>query len=85
MTIKLEKGKSKILGYFFFMRGRVITSPWMNKLYLMWDSFSRQRTDGALVRAEMVVAPGQSMDDAWVELAGFIAGMWEVLPKYVPR
>jgi len=25
------------------------------------------------------------MDDAWVELAGFIAGMWEVLPKYVPE
>jgi EpsI family protein len=86
MTMNLEKGNSKILGsYFFFMRGRVITSPWINKFYLMWDSFSRQRTDGALVRAEMVVAPGQSMDDAWVELAGFIAGMWEILPKYVPE
>ena len=68
--VGLETENSKILGsYFFFMRGRVITSPWMNKFYLMWDSFSRQRTDGALVRAEMVVAPGQSMDDAWVELA----------------
>jgi hypothetical protein len=32
----------------------------------------------------MVVAPGQSMDDAWVELAGFIAGLWEILPEYVP-
>jgi EpsI family protein len=86
MTMTLEKGNSKILGsYFFFMRGRVITSPWINKFYLMWDSFSRQRTDGALVRAELVVAPGQSMDDAWVELAEFIAGMWEVLPRYVPR
>ena len=86
MTMNLEKGNSKILGsYFFFMRGRVITSPWMNKLYLMWDSFSKQRTDGALVRAELVVAPGQSMDDAWVELAGFVAGLWEVLPRYVPE
>ncbi len=86
MTMNLVKGSSKILGsYFFFMRGRVITSPWMNKFYLMWDSFSRQRTDGALVRAEMVVAPGQSMDEAWSELAGFISGMWEVLPVYVPE
>ena len=86
VTMNLEKGNSKILGsYFFLMRGRVITSPWMNKLFLMWDSFSRQRTDGALVRAEMVVAPGQSMEDAWVELAGFIADLWEVLPRYVPR
>ena len=51
----------------------------------MWDSFSRQRTDGALVRAELVVAPGQSMEDAWAELAGFIAGMWKILPEYVPN
>jgi EpsI family protein len=86
MTMNLEKGNSKILGsYFFFMRGRVITSPWVNKFYLMWDSFSRQRTDGALVRAELVLAPGQSMEDAWVELAGFIAGLWEVLPEYIPN
>ena len=75
MTMNLEKGDAKILGsYFFFMRGRVITSPWINKFYLMWDSFSRQRTDGALVRAEMVVAPGQSSEEAWKELAGFVAG-----------
>ena len=63
----------------------MITSPWINKFYLMWDSFSRQRTDGALVRAEMVVAPIQSIDDAWVELAGFIAEMWKILPEYVPN
>jgi EpsI family protein len=86
MTMNLEKGNSKILGsYFFLMRGRVITSPWINKFYLMWDSFTKQRTDGALVRAELVVAPGQSMEDAWGELARFIADMWEVLPAYVPR
>lgn len=86
MTMNLQKGNSKILGsYFFFMRGRVITSPWMNKFYLMWDSFTKQRTDGALVRAEMVVAPGQSMDEAWMELAGFVAEMWGILPAYVPR
>ena len=86
MTMNLQKGNAKVLGsYFFFMRGRVITSPWINKFYLMWDSFSRQRTDGALVRAEMVVAPGQSTDEAWGELAGFISGLWEVLPRYVPK
>ncbi|MEE4601222.1 MAG: exosortase C-terminal domain/associated protein EpsI, partial [Desulfobacteraceae bacterium] len=86
MTMNLQKGNAKVLGsYFFFMRGRVITSPWINKFYLMWDSFSRQRTDGALVRAEMVLAPGQSTDEAWGELAGFISGLWEVLPRYVPK
>jgi EpsI family protein len=85
MTMTWEKGDYKILGsYFFFQRGRVITSPWMNKFYLMVDAFTKRRTDGALVRVEMIVAPGQTMDDAYSELEGFIADLWPILPKYIP-
>ena len=51
MTSVWEKGGTRVLGsYFFFQRGRTITSPWMNKYWLMVDAFTRQRTDGALVR-----------------------------------
>jgi exosortase D (VPLPA-CTERM-specific) len=85
MTMTLEKGNHKMLGsYFFLQRGRVITSPWMNKAYLMWDAFTKRRTDGALVRVEMVVAPGQSMDFAYGELEKFITELWGILPVYVP-
>ncbi len=66
MTMTWEKENSKLLGsYFFFQRGRVITSPWMNKFCLMWDAILKQRTDGALVRVEMTVVPQQSMDEAY--------------------
>ena len=85
-TVTWEKEDYKLLGsYFFFQRGRVITSPWMNKFYLMWDAFTKRRTDGALVRVEMIVAPGQTMDDAYKVLEGFIAKLWPILPKYVPE
>jgi exosortase D (VPLPA-CTERM-specific) len=85
MTMLLQKGDAKILGsYFFFQRGRVITSPWLNKLYLMVDSFKRGRTDGALVRVEMVMAPDQTIDQAWAELEQFIQKLWPLLPDYVP-
>jgi hypothetical protein len=67
-----------------FQWGRVITSPWMNKAYLMWDAFKKRRTDGALVRVEMVMAPGQTVDEAWKELEDFIAKLWPILPEYVP-
>ncbi len=70
--------------YFFFQRGRTITSPWMNKYWLMVDAFTKQRTDGALVRAEMVLAPGQSMDDAYRMLEAFVGQLYAVLPRYVP-
>ena len=86
MIMMLEKGDAKILGsYFFFQRGRVFTNPWMNKVYLMWDAFTKRRTDGALVRAELLMTPGQSVEDAWEKLEGFIAELWPILPKYVPE
>jgi hypothetical protein len=85
MTMHLEKGNAKILGsYFFLQRGKVITSPWMNKYYLLADSLTKGRTDGALVRAEMVLTPGQTMEDAWVILEKFISELWKILPHYVP-
>ena len=85
MTMVLKKGDTKILGsYFFFMRGRVITSPWLNKFYLTWDALTKQRTDGALVRAEMVLAPGQSMEEANAVLEDFITRLWETIQPYVP-
>ena len=85
LTTVWEKGDTRVLGsYFFFQRGRTITSPWMNKYWLMVDAFTKQRTDGALVRAEMVIAPGQSMDDAHRMLEQFVGQVYEILPAYVP-
>jgi len=86
MTMVLEKGDTRMLGsYFFLQKGRVIISPWMNKFYLIWNGIFKQRTDGALVRAEMTVAPGQTMDAAYAELEGFIAKLWPILSDYVPN
>jgi exosortase D (VPLPA-CTERM-specific) len=84
-TMLMQKGDSRILSsYFFFQRGRVITSPWWNKLYLMYDAFTRHRTDGALVRVEMTLAPGQTEEQAFPVLEAFIAEIWKILPEYVP-
>jgi exosortase D (VPLPA-CTERM-specific) len=85
MTTVWEKGGTRVLGsYFFFQRGRTITSPWMNKYWLMVDAFTKQRTDGALVRAEMAMAPGQSLEEAHQILGEFIGQVYEILPEYVP-
>jgi len=83
--LELKKGQDTMLsGFFFLGRGRVITSPWRNKLYLILDSFTKRRTDGALVRAEMVVGSGQPLDAAYQELAQFLSLLWHELPAYVP-
>ena len=85
MTSIWEKGDKRILGsYFFFQRGRTITSPWMNKYWLMVDAFTRQRTDGALVRAEMPIPSDQSVENSYRMLEGFLGMVYEILPEYVP-
>ena len=86
MTTIWEKSDTRILSsYFFFQRGRVITSPWINKYWLMVDAFTRRRTDGALVRAEMTLAPGQSMETGYEVLGGFLGELWTILPEYIPE
>ena len=84
-TLLLKQGDTRILGaYFFLQRGRVITSPWENKFYLMWDALTRRRTDGALVRAELQMASGQSEEEAFAMLSEFLREIWVLLPEYVP-
>ncbi|MCP4691492.1 MAG: VPLPA-CTERM-specific exosortase XrtD, partial [Desulfobacterales bacterium] len=85
MTMVWKKGETRYVSiYFFLQRGRIVISPWMNKLYLMWDAITRGRTDGALVRAEMMLTPGQSVEDARAMLEEFMAAIWTELPRYVP-
>jgi exosortase D (VPLPA-CTERM-specific) len=80
-----KKGDTRVLGsYFFFQRGRIISSPWMNKYWLMVDALTKQRTDGALVRAELTMAPHQSLDEAYRLLEMFMGQVYEILPAYVP-
>ena len=82
----LEKGRQYLLSNYWFQgRGRVIVSEYANKWYLFWDSITKRRTDGALVRIEMVLHPEQSVAEAQAVMDGFTAEVMEILPKYVPN
>ncbi|MBU0995305.1 MAG: VPLPA-CTERM-specific exosortase XrtD [Proteobacteria bacterium] len=84
-SMLMQKGDVKLLSlYFFFQRGRVISSPFMNKLYLMIDAIFKRRTDGALVRIEMIVPEGQSLNTAYDVIDGFLQDVWGTLKGYVP-
>jgi exosortase D (VPLPA-CTERM-specific) len=85
-TMIWENRGARLLGsYFFLMRGRVLTNPWINKLYLMWDAFTQRRTDGALIRIEIRMGPGQDRHAVQQILAGFLNDLWPMLPAYVPE
>ena len=80
----LKKGNEYMLAtYFFFERGRVIISPWWHKFYLFWDGLTRKRTDGALVRVEMLVNNNISPYKAENELKKFLLALWSILNKFI--
>lgn len=81
----MEQAGSRILANFWFeQRGRLITSEYLNKMYLLWDSIVLNRTDGALIRAEMYLHPDQTMDEGQKIMNVFLADLKDILDGYIP-
>ena len=79
-------GESRQLVYYWFQqRGRMLTNEYLAKWYLFWDSLTRNRSDGALVRLIVPLAEGEQRSNADAELAQFAAELEPVLRTYVPR
>lgn len=81
----IQKGDQKqIVWYWFKQRERHLTSEYMVKIYLVWDAFFRQRTDGALVRLASLVGPGESESMVDQRLQEFAVAAGQALTTYVP-
>ena len=59
--------------YWFQQRGRVMTNEYLVKGYLFWDSLTRNRSDGALVRLTVPMPEGAVEEQADRQLAQFAA------------
>lgn len=82
----LEKDNQRLLSNFWFQgRGRIVASEYLNKWYLFWDSIAKRRTDGALVRIELPMKQGQSVEDAQKIVDDFTREIMEILPEYLPE
>ena len=83
----LQMGRRTMLVYYWFQqRGRVFASENIAKWYLLTDSLTRSRSDGALVRlsTEVVAADGDTMANAEARLKSFRKFVSHEIPKYVP-
>ncbi len=84
--VVMGMGTSKQLVYYWFQqRGRIITNEYLAKWFLFWDSLTRNRSDGALVRLVTPVGEGESSSTADADLARFTAELEPVLERHVPR
>ena len=82
----IQYGPQRQLVYYWFQqRGRVITNEYLVKWYLFWDSLTRNRSDGALVRLTVPLPEGAVEAQADRQLAQFARDLAPMLEDYVPR
>ena len=82
----IQKGLSKQLVYYWFeQRGRRFTNDFVTKFVVIYDSWTKGRLDGALVRFVIPIDAegGEAAADA--RLKAFMAQALPVLPQFVPQ
>ncbi len=83
--VAIQKGGQKQIVYYWFkQRDRLITSEYLVKFFLFWDSLTRHRADGALVRLVSSVYAGETeeiVDGRLQTMAGLVTPL---LGRYVP-
>jgi len=81
----IAHGSDRQLVYYWFQqRGRVLTSEYLVKWYLFWDSLKRNRSDGSLVRLITPMPAGTSAEHADGTLQDFARTAVEPLRAYLP-
>lgn len=79
----IQKGTSKQLVYYWFeQRGRRMTNDFLAKFAVMYDSWTRGRMDGAMVRFVVPIVDSEAEADA--RLQQIMRDTLGVLPRYVP-
>lgn len=79
----LEKAAQKrVVLYWFQSRGRIISSEYMQKIWLVVDSVIKHRTDGSFVR---LIAPVKTNEaDAVKVLKEFGSDIYPILNEFIP-
>jgi exosortase D (VPLPA-CTERM-specific) len=82
----IQKGLSKQIVYYWFeQRGQRMTSDFWAKISVVWDSVTRGRTDGALVRFNTAIEDGETEAEAEARLQDFMRLSLPRLPQFIPE
>jgi EpsI family protein len=85
IRLLIKKGISQqVVLYWFQSRGRFISSEYMQKVYLVLDAITKNRTDGAFVRLMAPVTTGETVETTTETLKAFAGNLIPVLEEYLP-
>jgi len=79
----IQNGRDRqLMVYWYQGRGRAVASEYWGKVYTVWDSLRRRRSDGAMVRVSVPV--GESESDAIKSGEAFAASIATELSAFIP-
>jgi exosortase D (VPLPA-CTERM-specific) len=81
--IQNEKDR-QLVYYWFEQRGRRMTNDYITKAYTVWDSVTRGRSDGALIRVITPLQEDSDMKAAERRLDDFLELAMVEIPRFVP-
>ena len=71
--------------YWFEQKGRKIAWDFAAKFYLVWDGIQTGRTDGAIVRLNTLIAPGETDEQAAARLDEMVQAVMPKLGRFIPN
>jgi exosortase D (VPLPA-CTERM-specific) len=77
--------KRQVLLYWYWAHDRGVASEYWAKYYLVADSIRMHRSDGALVRINTALFPGETAEAAEQRLLPFAEHLMPLLDQYIPR
>ena len=81
----MEKGDSRQLVYFWFpARGRILTNAYEMKISLFWDSLTRRRSDGSLVRIISPVLENEGLEKVESRINDFLRAIQPIMAEFIP-
>ena len=75
----------QLVYYWFDQRGRNLTSEWSVKWYLFWDSVTRHRSDGAMIRLVTPLGRTEPVEAADARLASFATKAVPATRDFLPH
>ena len=79
----MSKGEDRqLVLYWYQERGRVVADEYWGKAYLVWDSVTRGRSDGALVRLSAPVVVSE--EATYRSLVEFSTTVFPLLTEFLP-
>ena len=83
IKLVLQNGNNKQVSYYWYQsRGRIISSEYLQKVYLVWDAITRNRTDGSFVRLIAPVLANEKQTQ--IRLEEFARKIFPILQDYLP-